>query len=146
MLERRSEIRHDANCAGVVEFLFLNKPCYVAATGKVINISPAGCLFISENLPWKNNDITKIEMKIFELLSKRCMVYLPWINAYFGATVVRVGTVITGVEFDEVLPEGLVTSIADLEPNQVRSFVPKCPWKYNRVLPLAQRAVINQRS
>lgn len=146
MMERRSEVRYDANCAAVVEFTFLNKPCYVAATGKLINISSMGCLFMSENLPWKNNDIVKIETKIFNLLSKQCVVYLPWSNAYFGGTVVRVGTVITGVEFDEVLPGDFVTSISDLEPSQVRSFVPKCPWKYNRVLPLAQRSVINQRS
>ncbi|EDQ33795.1 PilZ domain protein [Hoeflea phototrophica DFL-43] len=146
MSERRSEIRYDANCAAIVEFTFLNKPSYVAATGKLVNISSSGCLFLSENMPWKNNDIVKIETKIFDLLSKRCMIYLPWINECFGGRVMRVGTVTAGVEFDEILPGSLVASIADLEPNQVRSFVPKCPWKYNRVLPLAQRAIINQRT
>lgn len=146
MLERRSEIRYDANCAAIVEFTFLNKPSYVAVTGKVINISATGCLFLSDNLPWKNNEITTIEMKIFNYLSKKCVVYLPWINACFGGTVMRVGTVTAGVELDEVLPSSLVTSIADLEPNNARGFLPKCPWKYNRVLPLAQRSIINQRT
>lgn len=115
-------------------------------TGKIINISAGGCLFLSENLPWKKNDIVKIETKIFNLMSRRCMVYLPWLNAYFGGTTMRVGTVVIGVEFDEVLPKKVVATIADLEPNEGRSFVPKCPWKYNRVLPLAQRSVINQRT
>jgi hypothetical protein len=101
---------------------------------------------MSEHLPWQNNDIDKIEGRIFNIISKECRVYLPWIKAHFTGLVRSAGAFTIGVEFDEILPNNFVMSIADLEPNQVRSFVPKAPWKYNKILPLAHRSIINRRN
>ena len=145
-LTRRSEIRYDANCAGVVEVTFANRIEYLAATGRVINISTRGCLFLSEKLPWQNNDIDKIESRIFSIIAKECIVYLPWINAHLAGMVRSAGAFTIGIEFDEILTNDFVIAIADLEPNQARRFVPKCPWKYDRILPLAHRSTANRKT
>lgn len=92
---------------------------------------------MSEQLPWRrDNYISKIESRIFNVIHKKCRLYMPWINELFPCTIRSVGAFTIGVEFDDIQRDDFIRAIAQLEPNQVRSFIPKSPWKYNRILPI----------
>ena len=63
---------------------------------------------------------------------------MPWTNTHCLGTIRNAGAFTIGVEFHETLTEHLVKAISEQEPNQVRRFKPKSPWKYNRIRPISE--------
>lgn len=133
--ERRLHNRLDANCPVVLEIYLSETPQYASVIGRLINISIGGCLILSEYLPWKNVEPSGIDKIVFSTFESTCKVHLPWSNLIRIATIRRVGVFTAAVEFDRPLSEKLVENIAGMEQQGARTFKPRNPWKYNRILP-----------
>lgn len=133
---RSSDVRYGARCPGVVELTFTDGKHYIALTGMIVNLSVTGCLFSNDRLPWTGMDAEGALDSVFDVIHRRCRVYIPWINVNSTARIRRIGCFIIGTEFDQPLEEPLVRSAARLEPNRKRRFSPKAPGRYNRVLPV----------
>lgn len=133
--DRRLHERLDANCPVVVELYFANQANYISTTGRLINISLKGCLVASEYLPWKNADPDNLDELVATTFETNCRIYLPWSNVHRNSNIRRAGVFTAAMEFNEPLTEILVESIAALEKEGKRTFKPRNPWKYNRILP-----------
>lgn len=133
--DRRLHTRMDANCPVVLEIYLSDKTQYISVIGRLINISIGGCLVASEYLPWQNADPGSIDQVVFSRFESICRVYLPWSNLHRISTIRRVGVFTTAVKFDQPLDEKLVENIAGMEKEGARTFKPRNPWKYNRILP-----------
>ncbi|SOE17351.1 PilZ domain-containing protein [Hoeflea halophila] len=133
--ERRLHARLDANCPVVLEIYLSETPQYASVIGRLINISLGGCLILSEHLPWRNVEPSNIDEIVYSTIETTCKVYLPWSNLLRIATIRRVGVFTAAVEFDRPISEKLVEKIAGMEQRGARTFKPRNPWKYNRILP-----------
>lgn len=133
--ERRLHDRLDANCPVIVEMYFANQPSYISTTGRLINISVTGCLVTSEYLPWRNADPNDLDELVATTFENNCRIYLPWSNVHRNSNIRRAGVYTAAFEFNQPLTEILVESIAGLEKGGTRTFKPRNPWKYNRILP-----------
>lgn len=133
-IERRTDVRFDANCPAIVELNFNDGRRYFALTGVLVNISESGCLVSSDNMPWKGRDAERLQTYVFETIRDKCRVYLPWSNTHCTGNIKRVGAFTLALEFDARLQDECVQRIAKLEPNRRLRFRPRNPWKYNRVL------------
>ncbi|PHR22114.1 MAG: hypothetical protein COA37_12615 [Hoeflea sp.] len=125
----------DANCPVVLEIYFSDKAQYISVIGRLINISIGGCLITSEYLPWRNVDPDRVDEIVFSRFESICRIYLPWSNLHRISTIRRVGVFTTAVEFDQQLDEKRVETIAAMEKEGARTFKPRNPWKYNKILP-----------
>jgi len=133
--DRRLHTRMDANCPVVMELYLSGKARYISVIGRLINISVSVCLVASEYLPWRNVEPDKVDEIVFAQFESDCRIYLPWSNVHRVSTIRRVGVFTTAVEFDEPLDEDLVETIASMEKEGGRTFKPRNPRKYNRILP-----------
>lgn len=133
-LERRIDVRYDANCPAIVELNFVDGVTYFALTGVLVNISVQGCLVSSDNMPWKHIDAEKLKTSIFDIIIDKCRVYMPWSNTHQTGEIRRVGTFTMALKFEETLPEELVLHIAEREPSEHLRYKPRNAWKYNRIL------------
>tara|TARA_R110002012_G_scaffold57941_16_gene150177 strand:+ start:2533 stop:3003 length:471 start_codon:yes stop_codon:yes gene_type:complete len=133
--DRRLHTRMDANCPVVLEIYFSDKAQYISVIGRLINISIGGCLITSEYLPWRNVDPDRVDEIVFSRFESICRIYLPWSNLHRISTIRRVGVFTTAVEFDQQLDEKRVETIAAMEKEGARTFKPRNPWKYNKILP-----------
>ena len=133
--DRRLHTRMDANCPVVLEIYFSDKAQYISVIGRLINISIGGGLITSEYLPWRNVDPDRVDEIVFSRFESICRIYLPWSNLHRISTIRRVGVFTTAVEFDQQLDEKRVETIAAMEKEGARTFKPRNPWKYNKILP-----------
>jgi hypothetical protein len=135
--DRRAHPRYDSNCPGILELNFSRKNYYIAVTGTIIDLSRSGCLFSSFTLPWNEMDVGKSNASILNTIHATCRIYMPWTNTNCTSSIRHIGSFTVGVEFRDVLPDKLVKQISAQEPNRNLRFEPRCPWKYNRILPRA---------
>jgi len=133
--DRRTHTRMDANCPVVLELYLSDNAHYISSIGRLINISVSGSLVTSEYLPWRNVEPDRIDEIVFSQFESACRIYLPWSNVHRISTIRRVGVFTTAVKFDEPLDEDLVENIAGMEKEGARTFKPRNPRKYNRILP-----------
>ncbi len=136
---RKSDVRYSAHCPGIVELIFKDRKHFIALTGVIVNLSVTGCLFSNDKMPWANREGRKPADSLFDVIDEACRIYVPWTGTHCTGRIRRVGSFIIAVQFDEILNENLVKSIASLEPGPTRRLRPKVSQKYNRILPNTRR-------
>ncbi len=141
---RNTDVRYGTHCPGIIELTFKDRKHYIALTGVIVNLSVTGCLFSNDKMPWDIKDAENPLESIFEIVDEACRIYIPWINTHSIGKIRRVGSFTIAFEFDKVLKENLVNLVSSLEPNQKRRFKPIMAERYNRILPIASKLLVEQ--
>jgi len=141
---RKSDLRYSAHCPGIVELTFSDRKHFIALTGAIVNLSVTGCLFANDEMPWASLDGSGPSDSLFEIISSRCGIYIPWTNTYCTGEIKRVGSFIIGIQFHAPLSEALVKHVASLEKSGKRRIRPRSTRKYNRILPIAIKRQLRQ--
>ncbi|WP_420409284.1 hypothetical protein [Hoeflea sp.] len=141
---RNSHLRYSAHCPGIVELTFKDRKHFIALTGAIVNLSVTGCLFANDEMPWANLEGAGPSDSLFEVISSKCGIYIPWTNTHCTGDIKRVGSFIIGIQFHAPLRETLVKHVAGLEKQGTRRISPRSARKYNRILPIAIKRHLRQ--